>query len=831
MTIKSLLITALSSLGILAACTEKAGTPLGPQYTVASTDQVQLVFAWPVFSHPQRSGYAWELLSSASGSAVQTGRTTATTVTVSVPEPTARIEYYVKVSWVHARNGKLTNFHTTESQVLEPAVPEPDPEPKPTGVWIAYSGPDSHTASSRVLQAGDSVGGDLYVEYRPDVTSISSVRFFVNSSATVRERAAPYTLNGDDYGILHPFDSRKLTNGDLALEARVEESDGVVVETSTLTLQLANSAAEPEPSLGKLMIRHNNQLRDLVAGETIAGDVYIEWVSTQTLGGINWYFNGKYIRWDHKPPLTLGGDAAGDDDGTTLFDTRLYPNGPTTIVVSILPEPGATEAVDILMPVVVENVAAPPPPPPPTPTPGAITLTVRRLAGGSGTVFVSSGVPLVPGQYFGGAVRLLAGDGERAAYIAPLHGKHADGSFISVLVQADAQNGEVLSLEIGTAQAKTRSAVVVDFRPTADPKNPGGIGYPNALFETPVAHSTAWVSSLFGQTPTVDQNKAAGGTRAKFESDWMSWQQVHWDRYVAAGENYDSYAGSNYYDRSLHHMVWWLRGAPVEVARRGMAYAFGNRYYYYERNNWGIAGPRMWNIEGMALHYWLTGDPVSREPAQRFGTRAWGSMPKMSYCNYEGEPRWTARSLQSIVWAHRLGWTDADWADRSRQYVNSLLSAETYVTDPSSYKYGAWDFLHPDYPTGARCSVKYVSNFMNAMILDAMVSYVEHVNPSDRSRVATTVARTLAYFRNSQWVVSSGSPSIQYYDVHLEGSGGPDPAVDLNGFYIHMFKWSGRHADAGDLFDTLSKWPDGSQGPWLTGGKQFNEAYWKSWLY
>jgi hypothetical protein len=101
------------------------------------------------------------------------------------------------------------------------------------------------------------------------------------------------------------------------------------------------------------------------------------------------------------------------------------------------------------------------------------------------------------------------------------------------------------------------------------------------------------------------------------------------------------------------------------------------------------------------------------------------------------------------------------------------------------------------------------------------------------------VQRTLDYLRKSQYRANDVAPSFNYYDVGVKGSGGPDASVDLNGFYVHVFAWYGRHSGraeymdiADQLFRTLSANPkDGKVAPWLSGDKQFNETYAKAWQY
>jgi uncharacterized protein YjdB len=486
---------------------------------------------------------------------------------------------------------------------------------------------------------------------------------------------------------------------------------------------------------------------------------------------------------------------------------------------------------------VTGSTAAPPP------SSSTVQLRVQRLDGGSGTVLVSSGVPMLPGQFRDGmAARLTDQNGEVAAYITPLHGRHRDGSVVSLLVQAEARGGDLLTLELGTAQSRTRSIVPVDFRPAASPGNPGGIGYPAAVWEPPVAHRVAWLSATIGPTTSVAETSARGGAFAAFESDWMTWQETRWQAYIReAPNNWDAYAARNYYDRGMHHVAWWLRGAPAEVFRRGAAYTFGFRLYYYERNNYA-AQPHFWLYEGLALHYWLTGDAESRNAIQQLARRAYANgsatwWTRWVHCDYPGESRPIARTIAAVAWAHRLGFADQNYETAARAAVDKLLTAQVYVSDTNDRRYGAFAFKHPDYPTGAGCSKEYVSNFMQAMITDALITVYEHIHPDQR--IPEIVRRSLDYLRNTQWREESPSPSFNYYDTGIAGSGGVDASVDLNGFYVHVFAWYARHSGntayasiADQLFQTLSRNPkDGRAAPWLSGDKQFNETYAKSWQY
>jgi hypothetical protein len=489
-----------------------------------------------------------------------------------------------------------------------------------------------------------------------------------------------------------------------------------------------------------------------------------------------------------------------------------------------------------------------------------LPLTLHRLNAGSGTVRVSTGIMLVPGQLREtdvGLVVVSVGGIEVPAHVEPLHGRHRDGSVISLLVQfdADPSSQRTAGLRFGAAPSKPRLAKQpIDFRPGADIRtNVERRGYPAAVAVPPVEHMVA-AFQLFGPTVSVADTRAAGAVFTAFEDDFALWSDRKFDDLqgqLNAGNPHDRIIGVNYYDRGYHHFAWYARSGDPEYLRRGGVYTFNNRFHYFERHNYAISEFR-WILDGLAAHYWLTGDEESRNGVNQFARRAYGNngdswnWTRMRPCNYKGEGRPVARALTAMAWASRLGWSDADWGDAARSYADLIINSEQWAREPD-HRHGAWVYTHPDFPTGAGCSVEYVANFMNAMMLDALITVYDHVYPDPR--IPGVVQRTLDYLRGSQWrgregnglqiEGGEGSPSFNYYDVELRGSGGPSRAVDLNGFYVHIFGWYGHHFGgaeythiANEAFATLSRNPkDGRSAPWLTGDKQFNETYQKAWQH
>lgn len=499
---------------------------------------------------------------------------------------------------------------------------------------------------------------------------------------------------------------------------------------------------------------------------------------------------------------------------------------------------------------------------PSTGSPSTIPLTLHRLDGRTGTVRVSNGILLRPGQLRDtqtGSIAVQVGGVEVPAFVEALHGRHPDGSVISVLVQFDADPAKqnAASLHIGTTPKQKRlSKQVVDYRSGADFANAASRGYPAAVALPPIDHMSA-AFNMFGPTVSVAQAAANGVAFSAYDSDFAYWSAEKWNGwqdYLLSGSSRDRILGSTYYDRGYHHFAWLHRSGNPEYFKRGGAYVFNNRYHYYEYHSYNI-GEYRWFPEGLAAHYWLTGDEESRNAVNRLAHKAWGNgaswnWTRMYDCNYKGEARPVARALMAMTWAHRLGYNDADWGSNVRGYVDLIANADAWNRDTKDYRYGAWVYKHPDFPTDAGCTVAFVSNFMNSMILDALITVYEHVHADPR--IPGIVKRNLDYLRTTQWRGPGGnglqaangepSPSFNYYDVSVGGSGGPNATVDLNGFYVHVFAWYGRHSGdrtytdlAHTIFATLSMSPkDGKTAPWLRvvgSDKQFNETYQKAWQF
>ena len=243
---------------------------------------------------------------------------------------------------------------------------------------------------------------------------------------------------------------------------------------------------------------------------------------------------------------------------------------------------------------------APPSPPgaPSPPPPGALVVSAQviRMTGGSGTAVVSSGVPLPPGALFPsglGDVRVVVNGVEQAIYVEGLSGLHADGSLRSVLIQFPYNVGGApvaAQVEVGAPRGTTdlaKTAVTWDM-PEA------------ALLPSSPAYLVT--TDLVGPTRPTAQSTGIFATADQYFETWGDW---NWNTYQGA------WATSNYYDRVWNHYGYWVRSTNVTYWQRATVVAINYRRNYLEAGNYG-SSPRWAQLEGLAVHYWLTGDERSK---------------------------------------------------------------------------------------------------------------------------------------------------------------------------------------------------------------------------
>jgi hypothetical protein len=448
-------------------------------------------------------------------------------------------------------------------------------------------------------------------------------------------------------------------------------------------------------------------------------------------------------------------------------------------------------------------VAAPAPDQPAMP--GAIDLTVQRLAAGCGAVLVSSGLPMAPGTLTAARlaqVRLYVGGREQSLHVEPLHGTHTDGSLRAVLVQFN------YPLRFGTP---VRGQLVIGgTRGTVDLPKPASSRTSPAAVVLPTNPEYLVSTQLVGPTVTVATASQLSPVFEKYEADFRKYADYHWNRAGASWEE-------NFYDRALIYYAWWVRSGNVEYWKRATALAVSYRKDYIEANNHNTSAH--WSqIEGLELHYLLTGDEASRYAVGRIGDVFNHPYYVSNLGNLDGEMenRIQARTLMAFVTAWRLdapSQKGSAWPALLRQALTAILSSQ----DAS----GAYRFKRSDNQCGHN------KPFMVGLLNDALIKY--HTYFSSDARIPTAVQRAVDYMWANDW------DSAAQAFVYLGGpcsTGGAEPAPDLNHLVVNGFGWTYQrtgnpaYRERGDQV-----FAGGVAKAWLSGSKQFNQVYTSSFRY
>jgi hypothetical protein len=481
---------------------------------------------------------------------------------------------------------------------------------------------------------------------------------------------------------------------------------------------------------------------------------------------------------------------------------------PTGLVTALVAGQARIRVVDAFgargeVTVTVSSVVSPPPP-----VGGQrIAAQLTRFAAGSGTVLVSSGVPLPPAALRVsdlGTVRVLVGGTEQPIFVAALQGRHVDGSVMTILVQFPyaVSQGTPVAAEIVLGSSRTLADL------PAQPLNPG---LPDAVI-LPSDPNFLASTNIVGPTLSVERTSAISPLAAKYDVDFRPFADLLWNRYGDAW-------GENYYDRAQIYFAQWVRTGNPEYWLRGTRQALGYRIGYLEANSYGTS-PHWSQVDGMALHYQLTGDEKSRfavgriaETLRYFRNRA-GIAGTVDI-----ESRILARTLMAQLWGWRLQARGADAIATSAEIstlVTNILNLQS--TD------GAWRY--PYVCATSRAGLTY----MDGMLSEALIqTYTYHAaNPA----ILSAVRKSTDYLW-SKWDISK--QAVAYApDCALNDPSQPGnmPYPELNNLLVNSFAWL--YAQTGDLAvrqKADSVFNGAVRGQFLYGSKQFNQHYTTSYRY
>ncbi|QJR36218.1 Ig-like domain-containing protein [Gemmatimonas groenlandica] len=442
---------------------------------------------------------------------------------------------------------------------------------------------------------------------------------------------------------------------------------------------------------------------------------------------------------------------------------------------------------------------------PPPPVGGnRIVAALTRISVGSGSALVSSGVPLVAGALRDtdvSAVRVFVGGVEQRIFVAALQGRHPDGSLTSILLQFPyaLASGIPVAAEIVLGSSRTLG----DLPPQVN--NPG---MPDAVI-LPTDPNYLVQTDLVGATRSVESTSAISSFASKYDADFRTFADLHWATYSDQWEQ-------NYYDRAQVYYAQWVRTGNPEYWTRGTRQVLAYRKGYLEPNAYGTS-PHWSQIDGVALHYQLTGDEMSRFAVGRVAEVLRYFRDNARIVGHPDiDSRILARTLAAQLWSWRL-------QARGNEAIATAAEISTFVSTVLGLQAadGAWRYPIICAPLSA--GLTYMDGMLNESLIQA---YIHHSpNPAILAKV-----RKSADYMWSRWKVAS--QAVEYAPGCPPNSTDPDSYPELNNLVVNSYAWI--YAQTGDVVfrqraDSLFN--GGVRGQFLYGQKQFNQQYTTSYRY
>lgn len=343
----------------------------------------------------------------------------------------------------------------------------------------------------------------------------------------------------------------------------------------------------------------------------------------------------------------------------------------------------------------------------------------------------------------------------------------------------------------------------------------------------PPAPTGDLVAQLLGSLPSSAAVSALGGVFGTYESDFPAYDERQW---AECGPRWDCI---DYYDRAEIYYARWKRTGDSKYLDRANQIAVDFRTNYIEANGYGIA--HHWAMmEGVGLHYALTGDPASLTAVGKVAdTFAW--LVRGGESGYLSNPavidnRIQAYYIRTLLIAYllkapsvgvdRYGFPGGnDWATLLRAGLNEILGSR----DPD----GQWRAARCLQPDG---SIAHATHpFPVGLLYDALIQYYELFEPDPR--IPAAIRQSADVMWRDDWIPSA--QAFKYVAIECPGEGGPNPAGDLNALILNGYAFVGQAMGDGTFAQRADQIFAGAvNARGVTGdAKHFNQQYTGSSFY
>ena len=478
--------------------------------------------------------------------------------------------------------------------------------------------------------------------------------------------------------------------------------------------------------------------------------------------------------------------------------------------------------------------------------PSEIAVTLNRMSSGSGSTLCATGVWLQEGQLMPadiGNVLMTVGGTEVPIYAEALRGTYSDGSARVVYVEVNGgtmTRGTPVAANLVLNGTPGESRLTVSDGATRDTWLDNGVGYdvsdadwdvaghgtpPGLISPTSATHLAAacpWGPLIAASAVTSFTGYA--GYNTAFDDTYVTTVKA-WTGGIIPAANYP---------RSIGLLRKYAMTADVQYLETAMQWLTRMRVNYWESNAFQAMTEWQQNSDSIAALYWMLRDTAALDSFATSPTAVDGALDKVYKGTSSGRYIWMtgtdeggrniALGLRTIEWATKLdfqnvsGFTDIQnaaelWLDR--------------LTNSPNWNGNAWEVFK-----GGQTIVRF---FFQAILCDAIIGLCDTLPASATKTAALARCDTVLDWMKTQTTTSSGGTTTFTYDDITNSDGGtmPDPSVDLNGFFAHLYAWRAtRSADVTDanlartFIASAGLTPrDGDTGPYLTGQKQWDESF------
>jgi len=440
---------------------------------------------------------------------------------------------------------------------------------------------------------------------------------------------------------------------------------------------------------------------------------------------------------------------------------------------------------------------------------GAVAVNLHRFVGAAGAVTFSTGLPLPKGKLPSSQltnVRVYLGGIEQPIFLKALGGLNSDGSLRSILIQ-----GRLVAPAAGQSLAG-----YITFDTPRATTNLAQVAAPATLEAALLPSSAAYLVSTNAAGPMITsaQIPVAPAMLRAHEADFETMAPTIFSK------TSNSFArGIAVYEHLLSHYQHFMETADPKWYE--IAWKMGETYRAYGEANYAPE----WHLttEGLAVHYWFSGDERSRAVVGKMTRWIVGGTEYIyRWDKADGGYRFRGRSMLAALDCLKIDCdpgTDGYTAPYNKTYdLKTILP--TTLPKLQSVQDQSGLFPGSDYAGGQK-------NYMIGIMTIALTRYYDEFQPD--ARVMNLIKASLDYTWNTQWVTAN--KGFYYCSINNAGDcGSLKPQPGLNNLILPAYAWyysKTKDAKYLTIADQIFEGARPTRVDWLGFPQQFDQAMYR----